>query len=169
MTDGTFSFVIFNYMEDEMLWNTDYLYNKDAVIGYSNGNGTFINSHLQPPFTSVNSRYRPDQLIGNSGYQGRWYYRLENNTVDTLNHKQLCLDWYLRQPDPATWSRTLGTCPCGFQQGRSDNSYSRSRNAELNQADPIFTTSRRFDPELLEAIAGMGGRYFVFIIKSKYY
>lgn len=157
MTDGIFSFVIFNYMEDEMLWNTDLLYYKDAIIGYGDGNGIYDNTHLQSPFTSVTSRYRPDQLVGNTNLQGRWYFRLENNTVDTLNHKQQCLDWYHRQPDPSTWSRTLGTCPCGFQQGRSDNTYSRSRSAELNQVDPVYTTTRRFDEELLEAISGMEG------------
>ncbi|PIK46326.1 putative fibrillin-1 [Apostichopus japonicus] len=160
MTDGIFSFVIFNYMEDEMLWNTDLLYYKDAIIGYGDGNGTYDNTHLQSPFTSVTSRYRPDQLVGNTNLQGRWYFRLENNTVDTLNHKQQCLDWYHRQPDPSTWSRTLGTCPCGFQQGRSDNTYSRSRSAELNQVDPVYTTTRRFDEELLEAISGMEGEPF---------
>lgn len=149
-----------------MLWDTSLLLQKDVLIGYSNANGTFANAHLESPFTSEESRYRPDQLVGNTGLQGRWIYRLEDNNVTTINQKGLCLSWYREQPDHTTWSRTLGTCPCGFDQGRNDNQYGRgeSPNAAAGRTRAASSSAasnnanlRRLDPALLEAISQLEG------------
>ncbi|PIK34385.1 putative mucin-22-like, partial [Apostichopus japonicus] len=37
VTDGTFGFAMFNYREEEMLWNPNLIFNKDALIGYNSG------------------------------------------------------------------------------------------------------------------------------------
>ncbi|KAJ8036588.1 Mucin-4 [Holothuria leucospilota] len=150
-TDGTFGFSLFNYREDEMLWNTDLIYNKDAIIGYNSGLW-YQNAHEESPFTDQNSKYRPDQLIGNTGLKGRWFFRLENNTIETINYKQMCYDWYYQQPDPSTWDRTLGTCACGFDQGRNDNSYARRGRPSVSN-----TNLRRIPRNILDDIDDMEG------------
>lgn len=150
-TDGTFGFSLFNYREDEMLWNTDLIYNKDAIIGYNSG-PWYQNAHEESPFTDQISKYRPDQLIGNTGLKGRWFFRLENNTIETINYKQMCYDWYYQQPDPSTWDRTLGTCACGFDQGRNDNSYARRGRPSVSNAN-----LRRIPKNILDDIDDMEG------------
>lgn len=166
LTDGRFGFAIFNYREQEMLWDTNLLLRKDVIIGYNSADGIFQNAQLESPFTSEDSRYRPDQLIGNTGLQGRWVFRLENNDLSTLNYKGLCLDWYHRQPEPSTWTRTLGVCPCGFDQGRTDTQYGRGENSRDQNARVANTrasnsnvdTARRLDPALLDAISDLQGK-----------
>ena len=64
-------------------------------------------------------------------HQARLIYRLENNTDDTVNPKQQCLDWYVEQPDPTDWNRLLGTCPCALTQGVDTPSFSRRLGADL--------------------------------------
>ncbi len=146
-----------------MLWDASLLLQKDVIIGYSSDSGTFYNAHLQSPFTDADSRYRPDLAIGNTGLQGRWIFRLENNTVETLNYKGICLDWYQEQPDPASWSRTLGVCPCGFEQGRTDTEYGRGEDvrAQTTRASSARNSNniRRFDRALLTAISELDGKY----------
>lgn len=80
-----------------MLWDADLLLSKDVIIGYNTGDMVYRNIHLEdPPFSTVDSRYRPDQMVGNTGLKGQWVMRLEMNTLSTLNHKSQCLDWYNR-------------------------------------------------------------------------
>ena len=56
---------------------------------------------------------------------------MENNTADTLNPKQACLDWYYEQPDPSEWNRVLGTCPCAFSQRGGGIAFSRRLGQDL--------------------------------------
>ncbi|PIK34386.1 putative fibrillin-1 [Apostichopus japonicus] len=67
----------------------------------------------------------------------------------------MCLDWYYQQPDPSTWDRTLGTCACGFDQGRTDNSYSRR-----GKTNSLNANMRRLPNDILEDIEDMEGDSF---------
>lgn len=164
LTDGLFSFSIFNYREDEMLWDTNLLLKKDVIIGYNSIGDFYQNAQLDTQyFSSEDSRYRPDKTTGNTGLQGRFIYRLENNTADTVNYKRMCLNWYEQEPDHTTWSRTLGVCPCGFEQGRSDNSYGRGQTPPRgSRGQP--SNARRLNPQLLREINELQGKMKVTLI-----
>ena len=78
-----------------MLWDADLLFSKDVIIGYNSGATVHRNVQLEdPPFATEDSRYRPDQMVGNTGLMGRWIFRLESNTLATINVKNMCLQWY---------------------------------------------------------------------------
>ncbi|XP_072046364.1 uncharacterized protein [Amphiura filiformis] len=158
LTDGVYSFAIFNYREEEMLWDTNLLQSKDVLIGYNSGAEMYRNVQQEnPPFESVNSRYRPDQVVGNTGQNGRWVLRLETNDQNTKNYKNRCLQWYNNQPDPSTWSSSLGTCPCSFEQARTDSSYGVGESI-VNQADMILAlnaTQYGLDESVLQRLANL--------------
>ena len=128
-------------------------------MGYNSAGDDYQNAQFdQQWFSSEEARYRPDNTIGNTDLQGRWIYRLENNTADTVNYKRFCLQWYEQEPEHTTWSRTLGVCPCGFEQGRSDNSYGRGQTPSRDQRQPP-SNSRRLNPQLLQEINELAGIY----------
>ena len=103
--------------------------------------------------TTTNSFLR---YVGNTGLKGRWIYRLENNTVDTINAKQFCLDWYNLEPAPNTWDRYLGTCPCSFTQGGEDGAYSSGRRSR--RSSTTMSSSRALDQALIEEINILEGK-----------
>ena len=145
-----------------MLWDYDSLASQDVIIGYNDGAGLYVNSQfLNPPFATGASSFRPDQFNGNTNLKGRWIYRLENNTIDTINPKRFCLDWYNTQPDPSDWDRFLGACPCSFSQGGNDRSYSRRAPSRGRVSS---AASRRFSQELLAEIESFEGKYSVCIV-----
>ncbi|XP_070549873.1 hyalin-like [Ptychodera flava] len=94
-TDGVHSFAILNYREDDMLWNYETRRENNVIYGYNGGSGDpgWV-ENLQDQLSSLSARYRPDLQVGNTGLQGRWIVRLENNTASTVNYKQECLSWY---------------------------------------------------------------------------
>ncbi|XP_022101039.1 uncharacterized protein LOC110984815 isoform X2 [Acanthaster planci] len=164
VTDGIYSFAIFNYREGEMLWDYETLASTDLIIGYNGGSGTYINAQLEnPPFATRADAFRPDQNLGNTGLKGRWIYRLENNTDDTINPKGFCLDWYNRQPQPSTWDRFLGTCPCSFDQGRNDRSYGRRASSRGRVSSAASRAPGRFSQELLDQIEALEGQPFCLV------
>ncbi|KAJ8038778.1 IgGFc-binding protein [Holothuria leucospilota] len=143
-TDGTFSFALFNYEQDQMLWNTAALASTNLIIGYNTGTGgMYVNTQLEnPPFSSLAAKFTPDQFVGNTGLGGRWIYRLEANNETTINPKQYCLDWYKLEPPHEEWSQYLGKCPCTFNQGGNDNSFrdprGRQRVSSVGRGDMRF-------------------------------
>ncbi|XP_077993853.1 uncharacterized protein LOC144447650 [Glandiceps talaboti] len=162
-TDGLYGFVIINYKEEAMLWNTVVRGSRtvnNALIGYNGGNGVEAEiENAQDTFSSADALYRPDQYNGNTGLKGRWIFRVENNGANTINPKQECLNWYNEEPDPSEWMTSLGTCPCAFQQGQNDAAFGRgSRTTEgennqlLNNGD-IQTT----DLQVLNSIGDQSG------------
>ncbi|XP_077996691.1 uncharacterized protein LOC144449999 [Glandiceps talaboti] len=155
-TDGIYGFVILNYKEDQMLWNTDMRTENNAIYGYNNGRGTVEN--LQSGSSSPEDRYRPDQRNGNTGLKGRWVLRVEDNNEFTVNHKKRCLDWYVVQPDPSTWNEGLGGCPCGFEQGQNDNSFGRGSSIVTGQANRAITDEEANSGLTAEVQAGISIR-----------
>lgn len=152
VTDGTFGFAIFNYEEDQMLWNVAALASKNVIIGFNTGSGQYVNTQFQdPPFSTIADRFRPDQFVGNTGLGGRWIYRLEANNDTTINPKKFCLDWYDVQPAHQDWSRFLGTCPCTFSQAGNDRRL-RSPGRRGGAVSPVGNSYRRLSKEVLDEI-----------------
>ncbi|KAJ8038277.1 Mucin-4 [Holothuria leucospilota] len=113
-TDGTYSFALFNFQEGLMNWNYNALPYQNVIIGYNTGIN-YRNEHL-----TMKNEFRPDSETGNTGLQGRWIYRLEDNNDNVVNSKQLCLDWYEDEPDPSPWVDRFDPCPCSYFQAFRD-------------------------------------------------
>ncbi|XP_071940999.1 mucin-4-like [Antedon mediterranea] len=76
----------------------------------------------------MTDRYKPDFENGNTGLKGRWIFRSERNSNATVNPKMECQSWYSKQPDPVHWTYKLGSCPCGYDQGKQDVKFSPFNN-----------------------------------------
>ncbi|XP_069476265.1 mucin-4-like [Ambystoma mexicanum] len=135
-TDGIYSFCLIMFDDGGMNWNYNSLptYNM-PVMGYysgvSNGQARSSSSSSFPAFNdpqtashvSTQQRYRPDQSTGlNTGKKGFWAYRLETNTKNTPNPRQMCLNWYNQEPPPV-WAIGTPACPCNVLQGIFDPSF----------------------------------------------
>jgi len=164
VTDGIYSFAIFNYKEGAMLWNYDSLASTDLIIGFNSGLGTFANAQLEnPPFQTPAAAFRPDLALGNTGLRGRWIYRLESNTANTINPKGFCLDWYNTEPDPNTWGIFLGTCPCSFDQGRNDRGFGRRAASGGRISSAAGGAPFQLSEELLAEIEAREGQPFCLV------
>ncbi|XP_077993148.1 uncharacterized protein LOC144447116 [Glandiceps talaboti] len=157
-TDGRYGFILANFKEDEMLWNTDARNTNNAIIGYNSGQGN--QDEIENAHTELDDRYRPDKEKGNTKLKGRWIFRVEDNNEDTYNVKQECLNWYNRQPDPFTWNWGLGICPCAFSQGKSDNSFGRGSSADEDIVNNLPPMARSQNRDLLEQINNLEGTAF---------
>ncbi|XP_033124345.1 uncharacterized protein LOC117122747 [Anneissia japonica] len=164
VTDGTFGFTLFNYQINEMNWDAAVLDPMDIIIGYNARFGSTIdnvNSQLiSSYFPNVLSRYRPDQIDGNSGLKARWIYRVERNYPWTVNTRQLCLNWYSTEPDPSEWDHRLGTCPCAFGQGRSDGGFGNGVRGRQRARRTTTVSSSPLDESLLTDINNLNGLPF---------
>ena len=85
-----------------------------------------------------------------------------------INHSQL-LSMYLylifshlnSQPDPSTWVESLGTCPCSFDQGRTDSGFGNGISAQ-SQKELLLSISGAqigYDDSLLQTVAGYLSEY----------
>ncbi|XP_033117071.1 fibrillin-2-like [Anneissia japonica] len=104
-----------------MLWDSNLVFLKDAILGYNIANFSFENFQLQQPL--VSDVYRPDLVLGNTNEHGQWIFRLEDNTENTVNPKKRCLDWYIEDSSSFFNPVGLGTCPCTLRQALRDGRY----------------------------------------------
>ncbi|XP_033114121.1 uncharacterized protein LOC117114557 [Anneissia japonica] len=146
VTDGTYSFAIFNYEIGGMRWNPDILEQKNVVIGYGVGSsGELYNAQQNTTlFPSLNSRYFPD-MTSNTGLEGQWLFSLQNTDTITTNFRKFCQDWRNQQDDDfdagLPWLDGLGTCPCFSGQGRNDLRYGRSRRVRSSRTQNVISPS----------------------------
>ncbi|XP_052542824.1 mucin-4 isoform X2 [Tympanuchus pallidicinctus] len=135
-TDGSRSFALLLYQDGGMRWDYARLAARDALIGFSSGDGYALNSELteEPPAV----RYRPDQhRSSGTDVRGLWLFRLDNRSW--VNYRLQCLTWLQAQPPPSTWSMELPPCPCSRPQAELDPRYRRSRSAESPPAPGVTT------------------------------
>ncbi|XP_065604145.1 LOW QUALITY PROTEIN: mucin-4 [Cyrtonyx montezumae] len=103
-TDGSRSFALLLYQDGGMCWDYARLAARDALIGFSSGDGYVQNSELtqEPPAV----RYRPDQhRSSGTDVRGLWLFRLDS--CSQMNYRLQCLMWLQEQPPPSTWSMEL--------------------------------------------------------------
>ncbi|POI24989.1 hypothetical protein CIB84_011262 [Bambusicola thoracicus] len=133
-TDGSRSFALLLYQDGGMRWDYTRLAARDALIGFSSGDGYAQNSELteEPPAV----RYRPDQHRSSGmDVRGLWLFRLDSRSQ--VNYRLQCLTWLQAQPPPSTWSMELPPCPCSLPQAELDPRYRRSRSAESPPAPGV--------------------------------
>ena len=65
---------------------------------------------------------RIDNLPGNTGILGKWFFRLENSKGEQ-NAILKCLRWFKSQPDPASYSDAIQPCPCTIRQAWFDERF----------------------------------------------
>uniref|UniRef100_A0A8C9ETB9 MUC4 protein n=1 Tax=Pavo cristatus TaxID=9049 RepID=A0A8C9ETB9_PAVCR len=117
-TDGSRSFALLLYQDGGMQWDYARLAARDALIGFSSGDGYAQNSELtkEPPAV----RYRPDQH--HSSGTGTALGKTLNPLRSRVNYRLQCLTWLQAQPPPSTWSMELPPCPCSrLQDGWRDS------------------------------------------------
>ncbi|XP_059507120.1 mucin-4-like isoform X2 [Stegostoma tigrinum] len=133
-TDGIFSFCLIQFKDGGMNWKYDIrpYYRNYALMGYYSGSlRSYLNSDMNLVFNDPHTRfnvppekiYHPDMYPGfKTGKNGHWAYRLERNNISTINPRQKCMDWYLREPE-AYWSNDTSPCPCTFWQAIFDRAF----------------------------------------------
>ncbi|KAM4769529.1 uncharacterized protein ACIQIH_011523 isoform 2-T2 [Cyanocitta cristata] len=123
-TDGFRSYILMLYQDGGMQWDYTRLTSTNVLIGYTSGDGFYLNDDLtkRPPA----AKYRPDQFRGyNTDLRGLWIYKLESRVG--YNYRLKCLAWTRQQQEPRIWSQGLPTCPCSLQQGQQDPRFKSSR------------------------------------------
>jgi len=113
-TDGCYTYTIFMYEEDSMLWETGRRYSDDALIAYTNGNGT---SH-----TESSGEYRPDHITqAGASRQGEYFYDLTATATQTTKRTARCgcVDWYKNELGNP-WVPDQQACPCTLLQNEID-------------------------------------------------
>ncbi|XP_038077224.1 fibrillin-2-like [Patiria miniata] len=120
VTDYIHGYVIFNYDRCGMNWNMKALANVNVIQGFACGqSGTkfYLNipSHL---------RFRPGNVVGNTGLYGRWVQRLDSLPDDFVNPRLFCRNWYSRQVfddfSRSYYNLFAHTCPCSWIQAFLD-------------------------------------------------
>ncbi|CAH2248026.1 serine-rich adhesin for platelets-like [Pelobates cultripes] len=129
-TDGVYSFALILFEDGGMKWRYNSLpIQHRPKMGYfsgitrpkNTGNFPAFNDPHTEPSTSTEQIYTPDQSKGyNTGMNGRWAYRLDTNTQDTVNPRSQCLKWYYEEP---ALQFNTPPCPCSFRQAMFDSSY----------------------------------------------
>ncbi|GCB68782.1 hypothetical protein scyTo_0010452, partial [Scyliorhinus torazame] len=131
-TDGIFSFCLIQFKDGGMNWKYDAKsnYSNYALMGYYSASlRSYLDSNMvfNDPHTRFDvppeKIYHPDRYPGfKTGKNGLWAYRLERNNNSTINPRQKCMDWYLREPE-SYWSNDTSPCPCSFWQAIFDNAF----------------------------------------------
>ncbi|XP_038671359.1 mucin-4-like [Scyliorhinus canicula] len=131
-TDGIFSFCLIQFKDGGMNWKYDAKsdYSNYALMGYYSASlRSYLDSNMvfNDPHTRFDvppeKIYHPDRYPGfKTGKNGLWAYRLERNNHSTINPRQKCMDWYLREPE-SYWSNDTSPCPCSFWQAIFDNAF----------------------------------------------
>lgn len=109
----------------------------DAVIGYTNGERSFIEPTNPPEnLFGPGGRYRPHEVIGPLGQPGQLVYDFSKPTTDKPttgvpsdkpaadepgeSPQISCQAWAVNEPDPAEWTKDLFSCPCTRGQALQD-------------------------------------------------
>lgn len=119
-TDGLRSFALLRY--DDMNWGPGQRIYHNALIGYTDGIGTFRNEIPKPPSNlfGPGGRYRPQSIVGNTGQLGKLLYDLTGVTVSNSDPQRQCQLWALTEPEPKEWIPGLTSCPCTYAQALED-------------------------------------------------
>nr|XP_032817931.1 mucin-4-like isoform X1 [Petromyzon marinus] len=116
LTDGVFSFCISIFQRMNWQISRRAKNANNALMGYHTGvYGVFYNNEILSQPAEV--RYKPENVTGNTGVKGIWVYRLENNSLSTVNSKKSCLNW-VNHETMHFWDST--PCPCSYWQGMMD-------------------------------------------------
>ncbi|XP_038073778.1 fibrillin-1-like [Patiria miniata] len=121
VTDYTHGYVIFNYERCGMNWNKNLLPNDNVIQGFTCGqSGNKV--YLDIP---SDLRFRPGNMVGNTGIYGRWVQRLDSLTDDFVNPRLFCRNWYSGQVVDdfiiSNLTATAHTCPCSWFQAFWDS------------------------------------------------
>ncbi|XP_031551446.1 mucin-like protein isoform X2 [Actinia tenebrosa] len=148
ITDGVYTFVMYNYPPDVILWSAPTtsakwgLYTKGnsindplPVVGWSAGcrREEYFNVPRSGEVMIGNiSKITGKTVFGNpkkrnefKNYshlsQGKWLFRLETSLVKLSKDK--CKSWFKKEPDPRPVLEYLEPCPCTFFQAQWDERF----------------------------------------------
>ncbi|XP_056424057.1 fibrillin-3-like [Hyla sarda] len=123
-TDGTLSFALIKYYN--MSWYAAQRVYHRALIGYTNGEGIYLNDPhaLKNNTYGSGGVYRPHMVLGNTNKMGVWAYRLDTpSNPNMTNYQSKCWSWYYSEPDSSSWDAGLPSCPCLQSQAAKDYTF----------------------------------------------
>lgn len=105
-----------------MSWGPGQRIYHNALIGFTDGIGSFHNEIPNPPSNlfGPGGRYRPQSIVGNTGHLGKLLYDLTGVTVVSSDPQMQCQVWALKEPEPKEWTLGLTPCPCTRIQALDD-------------------------------------------------
>ena len=111
-TDYIRTFVFYLYEEEGINWDPSRV-SRSVVIGYDAKNYIDYDNVALDSTEYLNI----DMIMGNTGYEGQWFFELVSDTVQSPIEQ--CLIWARSQPKDLNFD-DLGSCPCTRQQARRD-------------------------------------------------
>ncbi|XP_066276369.1 uncharacterized protein [Branchiostoma lanceolatum] len=116
-TDGVKSFAIFNY--GAMNWQQTW---REARSGYTAADSV---NFFDSKYSGIPEIFNINQLDGNTGIRGKWFFRLDVSAEGDVNYDQLCLGWADVQDDALLVNYTLDSqpCPCSWAQATRDRRF----------------------------------------------
>ncbi|KAG9344479.1 hypothetical protein JZ751_011149 [Albula glossodonta] len=119
-TDGDRSFALLHF--GEMNWGPGQRPHHNALTGYTDGGSFFHNESTVPPDNLFGraGRYRPQEVIGNTGRLGDWVYDLTGPLGLDSDPRKKCRAWALKESDPSVWTEGVAPCPCTRAQVLED-------------------------------------------------
>ncbi|KAI5108251.1 fibrillin-2 isoform X1, partial [Silurus meridionalis] len=131
-TDGIRSFALLRY--GDMSWGPGQRIFHNALIGYTDGIGTFHNEIPNPPSNlfGPGGRYRPQSKVGSTGQLGQLLYDLSGDTVVSADPQRQCQVWAIKEPEPKDWTLGLTPCPCTRSQALDDLAFGPETMPEYN-------------------------------------
>ncbi|XP_031574157.1 mucin-like protein isoform X2 [Actinia tenebrosa] len=145
ITDGVFTFVMYNYPPNGIQWSAPMarakwrLYSTGSsvndplpVVGWSAGceqyeyfnvsrSGEVTIGDIGAIYGQTVSRREGGFKQNSHGFKGKWLFRLEISTGQSS--EQHCKSWFKMQPDPRPYLEYLEPCPCTFFQARWDERF----------------------------------------------
>lgn len=136
ITNGTASYVIFNYEDGGMNWNRRL--QRQCAVGYSTKSRDY---HFQDDDSFGENIFHIDSKeFVSDGVRTRGYFCKSLNTPDvpTLTNEQKCMNWYNGEPDPDFWLTELNDCPASRRAARRDNRYKKVSSKEKKKGKKGF-------------------------------
>ncbi len=118
-TDYIRTYAFYLYEEDGFNWDTERRQRQRIAIGYDARD--YVN-YLNVELPSMNDFLMIDDVTGNTGLPGEWYFDFSSPDTGT-NFEQLCLEWSKQQTSNAAdyfSNLSLPSCPCTWWQARRD-------------------------------------------------
>nr|CAB3262800.1 uncharacterized protein LOC100183467 [Phallusia mammillata] len=132
-SDLTDTYLIFNYQEDEMLWDTNrrYYYGNNALIGYIFDSTT--------EYVEVQGNYRPDQREQTGGGpSGQYFYQVATHLTEEQESAARTGCWRWVQNEMANpWTPETDPCPCNLFQAIVDRRFTLAIDVWLYWGDLI--------------------------------
>ncbi|XP_023930884.1 uncharacterized protein LOC106158645 [Lingula anatina] len=137
ITDGVHSYAYINYVPGAITITPSSIF-KTARVGFTDGAGY----NFEPYVSGTAAMATADNVVGNTGVQGVWWFRLHSVSSDYPNYDSLCKDWASQQKTTeaalgvqlSSLSSRVLACPCSLTGALLDRRYRYA-----SRTDPAYS------------------------------